>query len=176
MNGTNYEVPHCEAFSTRHSHPSRAQIFASGTCYQIPLAWIRGPVWRFWTPLFLQCEVFSLSPNSQAGGPLLVGCPRLLIQYEIIFESKQINKNNTNIKTKYSLVHSISFHSSSVNKQNIFICAILFCHWKSNNPINLLNPTKYQSIESRPKIIHFKNMIYKLKLQNTIFINLLAKR
>ena len=28
MNGTNYEVPHCGAFSTPHSHPSWAQIFA----------------------------------------------------------------------------------------------------------------------------------------------------
>ena len=31
--------------------------------------------------LFLQCEVVSLTSNRQAGGPLLVGCPRLLIQY-----------------------------------------------------------------------------------------------
>ena len=30
---------------------------------------------------FLQCEVVSLTPNPQAEGPLLVGCPRLLIQY-----------------------------------------------------------------------------------------------
>ena len=29
MNGTNYEVPHCGAFSTRYSHPSWIQIFAS---------------------------------------------------------------------------------------------------------------------------------------------------
>ena len=35
MNGTNYEVPHCGAFSTPHSHPSWAQIFASGSCFQI---------------------------------------------------------------------------------------------------------------------------------------------
>ena len=34
MNGTNYEVPHCGAFSTTHSHPSWAQIFASGSCFQ----------------------------------------------------------------------------------------------------------------------------------------------
>ena len=40
MNGTNYEVPHCGAFPTPHSHPSWAQIFASGSCFQIPLAWI----------------------------------------------------------------------------------------------------------------------------------------
>ena len=40
MNGTNYEVPDCGAFSTPHSHPSWAQIFASGSCFQIPLAWI----------------------------------------------------------------------------------------------------------------------------------------
>ena len=40
MNGTNYQVPHCGAFSTPHSHPSWAQIFASGSCFQIPLAFI----------------------------------------------------------------------------------------------------------------------------------------
>ena len=34
MNGTNYEVPHCGAFSTPHSHPSWAQIFPSGSCFQ----------------------------------------------------------------------------------------------------------------------------------------------
>ena len=28
----------CVAFSTLHSHPSWAQIFASGSCFQIPLA------------------------------------------------------------------------------------------------------------------------------------------
>ena len=36
MNGTNYEIPHCGAFSPPHSHPSCAQIFASGSCFQIP--------------------------------------------------------------------------------------------------------------------------------------------
>ena len=35
---TIYEVPHCEAFFTPHSHPSWAQIFASGSCFQIPQA------------------------------------------------------------------------------------------------------------------------------------------
>jgi len=35
-----YEVPHCGAFSTSNSHPAWAQIFTSGSCYQIPLAWI----------------------------------------------------------------------------------------------------------------------------------------
>ena len=40
MNGTNYEVPHCGAFFSPHSHPSWVQIFASESCFQIPLAWI----------------------------------------------------------------------------------------------------------------------------------------
>jgi hypothetical protein len=40
VNGTNYGDPYFEAFSTPHSHPSRAQIFASGTCFQIHLACI----------------------------------------------------------------------------------------------------------------------------------------
>ena len=34
VNGTNYEVSHRGAFSTSHSHPSWAQIFASGSCFR----------------------------------------------------------------------------------------------------------------------------------------------
>jgi hypothetical protein len=33
------------------------------------------------TSLFLRSGVVSPTPNPQAGGPPLVGCPRLLIQY-----------------------------------------------------------------------------------------------
>ena len=49
----------------------------------------RGPVWRSWTLLFLQCEVVGLTPNPQAEGPLLVGGPRLLIQY--MYNSKMVD-------------------------------------------------------------------------------------
>ena len=38
MNDTNYEVPHCEGFSTPHSLSSWAQIFASGSSFQISFA------------------------------------------------------------------------------------------------------------------------------------------
>ena len=48
---TNYEVPHCGAFSTRHSHPSWVQIFTSGSCFQIPLAWI--------SPLMLETILYN---------------------------------------------------------------------------------------------------------------------
>ena len=37
MNGTNYKLPDCGAFFTPHFHPSWAQIFASGTGFQIGL-------------------------------------------------------------------------------------------------------------------------------------------
>ena len=40
-----------------------------------------GPKCQSNTILFLRCEVVSTSPNPQAGGPHLVGCPRLPIQY-----------------------------------------------------------------------------------------------
>ena len=33
---TNNEFPNCGAISIPHSHPSWAQIFASGSCFQIP--------------------------------------------------------------------------------------------------------------------------------------------
>ena len=38
VNGTNYEVPRCEASSITHSHSSWTQIFASASCFLIPLA------------------------------------------------------------------------------------------------------------------------------------------
>jgi len=40
---------------------------------------------RFITRHFLRCGIVSTSPNPQAGGPLLVGCPLLLIQYTGIY-------------------------------------------------------------------------------------------
>ena len=40
MNNTNYEVPDCGAFSTPHPYPYWAQIFASGSFLQIPLAYV----------------------------------------------------------------------------------------------------------------------------------------
>ena len=38
VNDTEYEVPYYEAFYIPHSHPFWAQIFASGSCFQISLA------------------------------------------------------------------------------------------------------------------------------------------
>ena len=38
-------------------------------------------LWMFLNNVFLQGGVVSTSPNPQAGGPPLVGCPRLLIQF-----------------------------------------------------------------------------------------------
>jgi hypothetical protein len=42
---------------------------------------VRGPMWQFVTILFLRLEAVSRTPNPQAGGPPVVGCPRLFIQY-----------------------------------------------------------------------------------------------
>ena len=36
MNGTNYEIPHCRAFTTPHSHPSLTQICASDSIFKYP--------------------------------------------------------------------------------------------------------------------------------------------
>ena len=55
MNGTNYEVPHCGAFSTPNSHPSWAEIFASGSCFQMPLASIP-PLLQFIT----ECTLYLI--------------------------------------------------------------------------------------------------------------------
>jgi hypothetical protein len=41
---------------------------------------VRSLLWNFVRILFLRREFISLTPNSQAGGPPFVGCPRLLIR------------------------------------------------------------------------------------------------
>ena len=38
VNGTNYEIPHCGAFSTPNFYPYWAQIFTSRSYFRIPLA------------------------------------------------------------------------------------------------------------------------------------------
>jgi len=43
-------------------------------------------MWVFLNKVFLQGGVVSTSPYPQAGGPLLVGCPRLLIQFIRIYQ------------------------------------------------------------------------------------------
>ena len=60
MNGTNYEVPHCGVFSIAHSHPPWVQIFASGYCFQIPLACVPPLRENNWEQKFL---MFSQSTN-----------------------------------------------------------------------------------------------------------------
>ena len=70
MNGKNYEVPHCGAFSTPHSHPSWAQIFASGSCFQIPLACI--------PPLMEETMLDKINPA------FAEGLTRMLMCYFII--------------------------------------------------------------------------------------------
>jgi hypothetical protein len=47
VNGTNYDVPHCGAFSTPHLNLSRAQIFASGSCFQITLACVSHLIMKY---------------------------------------------------------------------------------------------------------------------------------
>jgi hypothetical protein len=42
---------------------------------------VQGLFWMFITSLFLRWGVVSPTPSPQAGGPPLVGCPRLIIQY-----------------------------------------------------------------------------------------------
>ena len=56
MNGTNYEVPHCGAFSTPHSHPSWAQIFASGSCFQI---------WQYYCFIYFHFQILRKKSRRQ---------------------------------------------------------------------------------------------------------------
>jgi hypothetical protein len=54
---------------------------------------------------FLRWEVVSPTPKSQPGGPLLVGCPRLLIQYirryPLCLEAVSSNRN---LRTRHAIV------------------------------------------------------------------------
>ena len=57
---SNYEVPHCGAFSTPHCYTSCAQIFASGTCFQIPLVCIRTLMWESMLHNHIALQAISL--------------------------------------------------------------------------------------------------------------------
>ena len=63
MNGTNYEAPHCGAFSTFHSYASWAQVFVSGSCFQISLACL---------PLALNIRDHVSQPFNTAGNIIVV--------------------------------------------------------------------------------------------------------
>jgi hypothetical protein len=66
--------------SSRNTPPRRSEWVSSlpPDCFVS-----RGSIstWVFLNIRFLRRGVVSTSPNSQAGGPPLVGCPRLLIQF-----------------------------------------------------------------------------------------------
>jgi hypothetical protein len=72
----------CSSLSVRDqvSHPYRTTgkiiVF-----YILMFMFVQGFLWSFVTSLFLRWRVVSPTPYPQAGGPPLVGCPRLLIQY-----------------------------------------------------------------------------------------------
>jgi hypothetical protein len=61
--------------------PNLISIFFHLGCLSKESVWIRGFLWSFVTSLFLWWRVVSPTPNPQAGGPPLIGCPRLLFQY-----------------------------------------------------------------------------------------------
>jgi len=73
-------LPAARFFPWKHSTP---EIRVGGVVY---LRIVLSPkqasgLWMFLNISVLQVRVVSTSPNSQAGGPPLVGCPRLLIQF-----------------------------------------------------------------------------------------------
>ena len=60
--------------------PNLMSLFRCLGCTKVSVQ-VRGSCNRFVKDMFLRRGVVSTSPNPQAGGPPLVGCPRLLIQY-----------------------------------------------------------------------------------------------
>ena len=75
VNGTNYEVPHCGAFSTPH-YPSWAQIFGSASCFQISLAC---------RPLNVRDHVSQ--PYSTTGN--------IIVLYVLIFKFSEVEKTTS---------------------------------------------------------------------------------
>jgi hypothetical protein len=65
-------------------------------------AQVRGFLWSFVTSLFLRWGVVSPTLNPQAGGPPLVGCPRLLIQY--IRRYLEGDSSIRNLRTRHVVV------------------------------------------------------------------------
>jgi len=64
----------------RARHPSLSWASSIHSMPPYPTSWISIRVNISWHDKFLRWGVVSTSPNPQAGGPPLVGCPRLLIQ------------------------------------------------------------------------------------------------
>jgi hypothetical protein len=60
---------------------SEKYISAECDCSSCTDTLIEGVQKHFEQDTFLRRGVISTSPNTQAGGPPLVGCPRLLIKY-----------------------------------------------------------------------------------------------
>jgi hypothetical protein len=60
--------------------PNLKSLFHCLWCTKWPIQ-VRGFMKCFVTCSVLQWKVLSTSPNTRAGGPPLVGCPRLLIQH-----------------------------------------------------------------------------------------------
>ena len=60
-------------------------------------------MWGFLNSILLQGRVVSISPNPQAGGPPLVGCPRLLIQY-ICSRLPYWRPSIRNLRTRHAVV------------------------------------------------------------------------
>jgi len=71
----------------------------------------------FLNNVFLQGGVVSTSPNPQAGGPPLVGCPRLLIQF---IRSRSSIRN---LRTRHAVVTRTHF---TVQKFKIIIPNITY--------------------------------------------------
>ena len=72
----------CGAFSTHHSHPSWAQIFVSGTCFQIPLAWIP-PLMYF--IVGLPFKILKASLSSILLLNIMLHAPMVRFQLELIY-------------------------------------------------------------------------------------------
>jgi hypothetical protein len=102
--------------STVHTIPSYLSDFLHSTCqisYPFSLAYIvyrknlsLRPFVTFRNKIiFLQWGVGSSTPNPQAGGPLLVGSPRLLMQYIYIYPPYlEAVSSIRNLRTRHAVV------------------------------------------------------------------------
>jgi hypothetical protein len=66
---------------------------------------VRGFLWSFVTGLFSSARPCHPTPNTQAGGSPLVGCPRLLIQYILSYPQHLAAVSSIcNLRTRHAVV------------------------------------------------------------------------
>jgi hypothetical protein len=104
---------------------------------------VRDPLWHFVTQLCFTMRSCYPTPNSQAGGPSLVGCPRLIIQYiRSCPPYLEAVSSIRNPRTRHAVVTRGPFNMDSVYQCIENIGPFVYNLWKFYQLQELLKVTK----------------------------------